>query len=180
MSGCWGEWWPWTSPSRLPGAPPALLHAQGSGSAQPRAASMSQGCCRGPALQPHHSRANPQLASPFPQRHLGMPQLPSLPCSLNAGTRLVMLRVDPSHLLVPASSSAPGTAQCIGRVCIPLFSTGGSSQSRALKQLIFNSVLSPSYFPFMEHCIVVCYLKTDLNKATLLSNLQEIWIIHKS
>lgn len=72
-----------------------------------------------------------------------------------------------------AAASAPGTAQCIGRVCIPLFFTGGKFSNRALKQLIFNSVLSPSYFPFMEHCIVVCHLKTDLNKATLLSNLQE-------
>lgn len=99
-----------------------------------------------------HTTAGPTQSplSPFLQRHLGMPRLPSWPALLPAQgpwneawlLRPIGIIGIPSWLLetllqLQAAASARGTAQCmsvitnLGRVCIPPFSTGGKfSQQR--------------------------------------------------
>lgn len=112
--------------------------------------------------------------------------LPGLPCSLSKPLECGLAgeaQRDPSCLLVPGSRQLP-VLVALSSECVSSLTLAGfvflsspqeeSSQSRDLKQLIYNSVVSPSCFPFMELCIVLCHLKTDLNKAMLWSNLQEI------
>lgn len=155
--------------------------------------SPAQSCQSVPVvLQGSGSPATPQQGQTLacPHSHRGSwgcsSCLPGLPCSLSKGSGMrpgCEAHRDP--LMSPGTwLQAAASAVALPNACVSPLTWGGfillfppqrkSSQSRDLKQFIYNNVLSPSYFPFMELCIVIFHLKADLNKAILLSNLQRI------
>lgn len=131
------------------GLPHPCSMAQGSVQAQPRAVRGAVG-----VWLSSHTTAEPtlSLSSPFPQRHLGMPQLPSWPALLpgQAPGMWPGWWGSEGSLMSPgtwlqAAASTRSTVQwmCVitnlGRVCVPLSSTGGKfskqrSQTTHLQQ----------------------------------------------